>query len=700
MKKPKLRLDKAAIQEFFIQNAEKIVFGLLALVFVFFVYSAIRITGNRYDKTPEQLNAVVAKGKTEIRGHEPKTDKQVQDYDLQAKQNRTPIDEKPYGRLARIDPAVFSTRESRGEPALFAVEGLRGTAGFGAMPIVAEQPAAGDERPGIVAQGAVEIRGQRWIVLTGLVSYDKELRAFDDALRNAGPTGCYDPQRDTPYYIACDVQRAEVVSPADGAKPNWDNVPVILSNKALSDALKRWGQPPMADMVAPEHLFQPRPTSLTFPLPPVTGSPWTESVAHPPEIPLLDLGQANPAGMGGGFGGRGIGPTAPPAGSPPTIPGPKPPDGAGGHEDPYGDNPTEPVAPAGGGPSEGPAAPGAAVSTALLFRFFDFDVQPGKQYVYRVRLVLRNPNYKLKATSLKDAKLAAAQYLKTKWSDESDPPLLVSVPDDTRILAVSVTSKAHDPVGRILVNKWSKKHGCETHDEFDVVRGQVADFLDRVAKPENQSGGAGAAPRGPGGGGMLPIGGGGGGMMPMPGGVGGGGRGGMPLMPGGVGGGGRGGMPLMPGGVGGGGVGGGGRGGMPLMPGGVGGYGGGGRGGMPPGMFPVAGGGSFKVNYITRATVVDFRGGEPLRGRKANSLHLSAPGAILLQDRDGNLVVRDELDDLAAYKQIVPSETPVPQPIQPKKPPRERPAPKGGPHDKQPPGGHRRPGGNGNKPKP
>ena len=663
MKKPKLRLDKAAIQEFFIQNAEKIVFGLLALVFVLFVYSAIRITGNRYDKTPEQLNAVVATGQTEIRGHEPKTDKPLQDYDVQAKQNSTPIDEKPFGPLAVMDAPVFPKRDLRGEPALFAVEGLRGTAGFGAMPIVVEQPAAGDERPGIVVQGATEIRGQRWIVLTGLVSYDKELRAFDDALRNAGPSGCYDPQRDMPYYVGYYVQRAEVVSPADGAKPNWDNVPVISSVKAMSDAVKRWGQQSMSDVVAPEHFFTPKPTALTFPLPPLSGSSWGESVAHPKEIPLLDLGQAGPAGMGGGFGGIGNGPaTLPPAGNVP------PPAGAGGHDDPF-DNPTEPGAPTGGAPNEGPAVNGASASTYLLFRFFDFDVQPGKQYAYRVQLVLQNPNYKAKTSWLKDPKLADEKRLKTKWSDESDPPLLVSVPDDTRILAVSVTSKAHDPVGRILVNKWSKKHGRETHDEFDVVRGQVADFPDRVARPENQNGGAGTPPGGPGG--MMPIGGGGGGMMPMPGGRGGGG-----MMP-------------MPGG---------GGGGMMPMPGG--GFGGGGRGGMMP--MPGVGGAatSFKVNYITRAIIVDFRGGEPLRGRKANSLRLSAPGAILLQDRDGNLIVRDELDDLAAYKQIVPSETPVPQPIQPKKPPRERPAPKGPPHDKQPPGGHRRPGGSNNNPKP
>ncbi|HET6881167.1 MAG TPA: hypothetical protein VFI31_13485 [Pirellulales bacterium] len=35
-----------------------------------------------------------------------------------------------------------------------------------------------------------------------------------------------------------------------------------------------------------------------------------------------------------------------------------------------------------------------------LFRFFDFDVQPGKTYCYRVKLVALNPNYELPARYL------------------------------------------------------------------------------------------------------------------------------------------------------------------------------------------------------------------------------------------------------------------------------------------------------------
>jgi hypothetical protein len=689
MKKPKLRLDKATIQEFLLQHVEKIVFGLLALVFLYFVWSATRVSF--YPRTPTQLTSAVAAGQRTLDlPPEGKSERVVQNYDVQVKQNSTPVDEKPYRGLANWSPPVFPTRGLRGVPTLYGVEGLRGTDGFGAMSLLTE-PAAGGAA-GAAAQAAVEIQGQRWVVLTGLVPYDREVAAFDDVLKNAGPTGSYQSQRDTPFYIGYDVQRVEIVSPTEAAKPNWEKAVTILSSQATLKALSRWAQRATQDVVSGEHFFPPKPENLAFPLGPLAGSAWGESAAHAPEIPLADSER-----LGTGRGGVLPGPVTPLPGA-----GPQPPVAAGGGDatDPYGDDPTGPAAPGAPltppGPGAGPTAPAnpaANSSSYLLFRFFDFDVQPGKQYAYRVRLVLRNPNYKkynVKPTSLKDPAEADKPRLTTKWSDEGDPPVLVTVQDDTRILAVSVTAKStRDPVAKILVNKWSKKQGRQTHNEFDVVRGQVADFPDVVVQPSDVNRDMRTPPGGgmmpmPGGRGMMPVPGGfGGGMMPVPGGA--GGRGMMP-MPGGAGG--RGMMP-MPGP--------GGRGMMP-MPGGPGGQ-----------MIPPGGGmampgvtGAFKVNYFTHAIIVDLRGGETLRGRKSNSLHLSAPGAILLQDRDGNLVVRDELDDLPAYREIVPAEAaapPAPNPAH-----ERTPAKAGGHREKtpqnqrNPAGGHQKAGGRGKTP--
>jgi hypothetical protein len=661
MKKPKLQLDKAAIQEFFIQNVEKIVFGVFTLVFLYMVYAAIAGV-KPYDKTPGQLMDTAKQNQSKLDNAESDKGLVVKDYDVQAKQNSTPISEKPYGSLANWDPAIFPKRELRDKPALYAVQGLRGTAGAGAFQMV-QEAAAGEN--GQAAVGGTKVQGQRWVVLTGLVPYDKQEQAFIDALKNAGPTNSYDATRDTPYYWGYEVQRVEVASPGDEAKPDWAKAKTILSGEAVKKAEKQWGlQQQSPEVVAAEYLFTPYPKGLAFPLGFLAKSTWGESVGHLPEIPIQEVGVGQ--GMGMNRGGRGML-------MPPPLQGGRPalvrPGGAGAGTPPGGDDAPDPFGgaaeapgPAGAAAAEGAVA-GAGTSPYLLFRFFDFDVEPGKRYAYRVRLGLQNPNYKdlkpkVNIAGLKNSQLAEDRILKTKWSDEEDAAsVVVSVPVDTRIVAaVSVTTKASQPIGRILVSKWLRGKGLEVSKEFDVVRGQVADFPDEITKLVNDAG---------------------------MGGMGAGGRGGIqPVVPG----------MLIPGMDGRGGPVG--RGGPAV-----------GRDGRPIGM-PIPGADMrrppagvrplpaamdsnrpFKVNYFTRAIVLDLRGGELLHGRKVGGLRLPAPGDILLVDADGNLIVHDELDDLAAYERIRPRNAaggPAAdaEPIVRPKAARGGVTPKGGGHDK------------------
>ena len=95
-----------------------------------------------------------------------------------------------------------------------------------------------------------------------------------------------------------------------------------------------------------------------------------------------------------------------------------------------------------------------------LFRFFDFSVEPGKQYVYRVCLALQKPQRGLKPAFLKNPELAKDTFLKTKWSD---PSPAIAVPRDTRILLVSVKPPrpGGEPSGEILMTKWVEQTGAE-----------------------------------------------------------------------------------------------------------------------------------------------------------------------------------------------------------------------------------------------
>ena len=73
-----------------------------------------------------------------------------------------------------------------------------------------------------------------------------------------------------------------------------------------------------------------------------------------------------------------------------------------------------------------------------LVRLFDFDVEPGKTYLYRVQLLLENPNYEKPARSLKnpqDYKWALTPNAWLKWSEQSNP---IRIPKATSVHAASV----------------------------------------------------------------------------------------------------------------------------------------------------------------------------------------------------------------------------------------------------------------------
>jgi hypothetical protein len=720
MKKPKLRLDKAALQEFFIQNVEKIVFGLLAMVFLFMVYSAI-MGVERYSKTPQQLQEATSRGQSNLAQGKPNPEDPVlrmdnKDYDAQVTKNHAPLLAANYPPLPPWGNDIFAKRPPRDAPAVYAVRDLRGTAGVGAFSMTVESlprdPAAADDardaRRPAAGTGAMETRGQRWIVITALVPIAEQEKAFAE-LKDCGTVGSYDPNtRDVVEYSGYIVERVEVNSPADIADPNWAKAKTIRSGDAVAEALKLWGGQTAQEQVEQKYLFR-IPLSLVFPLGQLMGSVWTDSIAHPPEIPLQVVNRPGMGGPGGAMpmGGGGVGPRMPmggggglmPMGGGGAMPGmpmggggamprapmggggamPRapmggggalrpgaPPAGAGGGNNPFGGNNDAGEADGGALPADAANAPPAH----FLFRFFDFNVSPGKCYIYRVRIGLRNPNNGLPPALLKDPTLAKDEYLLTKWSDPSAP---VSVPGDSRILAVSVT-RARESTGSVLVTKWSRRKGIEAFKKFSVVRGQVIDFANVIFKPSGAvfAPGMGMPGGGVGPGGMMPGGAGGPGMMAPQGGargpgmVPGGGRGPGMVPGGGMGpgmmpGGGMGPGGMMPGGAA---PGAGGRAPGMVGPGGRGAAGpgglmppGGGRGGPTPPMTPRgpmagAAGMPFKVNYFTHTVAVDLRGGELLRGRKGSSLKLSAPGEILLLDPNGNLIVRDELDDKHEYEQL------------------------------------------------
>jgi hypothetical protein len=177
-----------------------------------------------------------------------------------------------------------------------------------------------------------------------------------------------------------------------------------------------------------------------------------------------------------------------------------------------------------------------------------------------------------------------------------------------------------------MVVKWLRKKGIEASEIIAVGRGQVLNYHDKVFKIIP----AGATPPAPG---PVPT------PMPRPGAAGQGTFGPPVAGPGTFG-------PPMAGP---------GNFGPPMGQGAYGPPGAGGRGYMPPRMPTLAAqSGSVKVNYLTHAIALDFRGGEPFRGRRGSNAKLTAVGYVLLLNSDGTLSVHSEVDDEPARKQLQP----------------------------------------------
>ena len=501
--KLKLQFDKQTVLEFLLLNGEKIVAGIVVFGALLILYSAwMRVKS--FERTPEELQQAALRGQQELDKTRSDFGLNVPDFVKLAKQSRVPIEEKPYSLPNVWNKPLFVLKQVRGEPELFALTDLRGTGevgGFrkpvsrtsdfrterpGARPLGsksgtdAKKSAKSDTgsmyRPGVPTPPEDNI-GKHWIVLTGLVPLEKQDAAYVEAFKQSV---YYNRTMDIPVYLGYWVERVEVTSPGDAAAPNWEKAKKFMSKETVDAALTEWGLSTGVEVVSRDFGDQ----RLTFPLGPLVSRSWGESVAHPPEIPLISEGlktdearrrdEAEMQNMqevqqrqrmmeserlGGGR------------------------EGLSGFLDDsiFGTPTTE------NDWSLDQTRFGFREQIVLppykLFRFFDFNVEPGKQYVYRVRLALYNPNRRLRTSILKSPDLAEKQFLETKWSDPSPP---IAVPLDSNVLLASVKPAARitaEPSASVLVTQWVQGKGIEAFKDFPLTRGRTANFPDESFRP-------------------------------------------------------------------------------------------------------------------------------------------------------------------------------------------------------------------------
>lgn len=129
-----------------------------------------------------------------------------------------------------------------------------------------------------------------------------------------------------------------------------------------------------------------------------------------------------------------------------------------------------------------------AAGRLLLFRYFDFDLNPGETYKYRVRLVVRNPNFQRPIEEVVLPAVAEGETRSTPWSNET---AAVTAEQDVYYFLHSVRPPRGiaGATANFEVFQWYPKTGTTIHSVLKTAVGeeiggtQTAELYD-VAKED------------------------------------------------------------------------------------------------------------------------------------------------------------------------------------------------------------------------
>jgi hypothetical protein len=393
---------------------------------------------------------------------------------------------------------------------------------------------------GVTLQGDERIERAYWACVVALVPVREQLKLYEESFEKARG---FDIAHDFPQYLGFFVERAEVLP---GKKLEWRRVPLYdgqqksiatkstLSNAPLhaislsvidelyAAATQFWPGGGSTDAVDERYLQR----ALTLPLPPLVGRDWSFDATHPKiglgppaleedaEQLMISTTEPQQSAIASGFGKPGPRmQSAPSATRTGRIPEPS---GstryARGTMGPIGISP-EGYSPGprrywggsgeGRGSYRGPASRTEVTDTILpwgvdcyLLRFFDFTVEPGKAYKYRVKLAITDPNYDVPINTLAPKVLdrqAQAAKANNGWKpvyrvaeEWSDPSPIVGIPFGGRIRLAGVkvppadTFNEEPSVSLLITASAVDENGNAIQagiEEKDFRRGYVANLV-------------------------------------------------------------------------------------------------------------------------------------------------------------------------------------------------------------------------------
>jgi hypothetical protein len=399
----KLNLDPQALQELALGHIEKVIFAVVVVIFAIFVFNSLR--RDRLDWGPKDLIRTSDLARTHVLETSPSVvDRhgEIGEVYLDTAKRKSLVNPGYYMQLVKWDMAIWEEPKLRDRPRLYEIEDLRVAAGHCAV-------ANTNKGEGGNASG---VEGIRWVMVTGLIPYKKQLAAYDDAFKEAQ---FKDPKADVPGYVIYNLERAELAAGQKADDPSlvWQPIKVAA---ALQKAREKTSSSSNRDPVDDKYLLDVKITlpngplveiPWAYPLPsmvnrranafdPSGGQQWSNEAAHSPEIPTH---AEHEAAGGGGQPLLGEGATFRREGgryAAPTV--------AAAPADAVPDDLAPQAAPA-----DATAASGKAVRrnsdepdsvSYRLFRYLDTAVDAGKRYAYRVRARLLNPNFGVKARYL------------------------------------------------------------------------------------------------------------------------------------------------------------------------------------------------------------------------------------------------------------------------------------------------------------
>jgi hypothetical protein len=361
---------------------------------------------------------------------------------------------------------------------------------------------------------ASTVEARPFVMITGAIPWDKQLQEYlmrfahaqkGESGGNQNQTMQQQDSRDVPKYVWWRLERIDLTSGEEKKIIDFGDLDqisldvreyggaAVVKGIHPTDARKRlladmntWQNNP-GEVVPPEYMDA---VWLSWPLPPIMLHDW----GHEATNPLIPLTSPEPADAGASGdvlkAADGTKPAEPDAFDPNA-----PQAGATGSTGrpltvPFSRGPRDASAPSTGrmvpfpGRSSRPIGPGVVAAEDAppvpykLFRFTDFDVQPGHSYRYRVQLVLKNPNYGISADALANPNVKPDPYRDTPWSEFSST---ASVPASPRLLATGIDrAKGKDAKGRVGILAWKKESGESTLQSGSALQSENAiQLLDR-----------------------------------------------------------------------------------------------------------------------------------------------------------------------------------------------------------------------------